>query len=557
MNMPSRRSFLGFAGATAGAAALAACTSAPPNSAPGQGNTAAANANDSGAMTNYAAGTQFKATKPLSLSIAILSNPNYPYKANWLFFTHLKALTNVDLTANANVIPYADYTTKVSTLIAAGQEPYIIPKTYPGEETPFVAGGQILPIDEYVQHMPNFQAKVAAWNLNGDLDTLRQSDGHYYLLPGLHQSVVSDYTMGVRTDLLSKYNIPTPSTLDNVEAMLTTFKDNNPGHYPFSDRYNQPTPGGAFLAMLSTAYGTNAGWNYQSYNEGAYFDHTTNQYLFAAAMPQYQQMVTYLNGWYSKGLIDPESFTQPDTQAQAKVTSGKSFALMENAQQIAIDQKAMPAGQTLGKIPVPLGPAGAIVTGSRLDAGLMISTKAAKDPNFIAILQFIDWLWYSDAGMIFARWGVEGTTFTGNVADGTFQLEPQVDWSGLHPNAKIEINATYGFYNGVFSVGGSNQLMQTQYPPAELAFQKVMDARTPLPVNPPAPLTTLQSQTATTSGTSLMDYVQGQTIDFITGKRPLSQWSAFQSELQGKGSANFLNIFTTAYNTYKTAHPSA
>ena len=283
MNMPSRRNFLGFAGAAAGAAALAACTSSPPP-APGEGNSSAANANKSGAMTNYGVGTQFKATKPLTFSIAILSNPNYPYKANWLFFTHLKQLTNVSF--NPTVIPFADYNTKVGTLIAAGQQPYIIPKTYPVQESAFVAGGQILPVSDYVQHMPNYQAKVAAWNLQGDLDTLRQSDGKYYLLPGLHQSVPLDYTMGVRTDLLTKYNIPTPSTLAQVEAMLTTFKDRNPGHFPFSDRYNQPTAGGAFLQMIGNAYGTNAGWSYQSYNQGAYFDQSTKQYVFAAAMPQ-------------------------------------------------------------------------------------------------------------------------------------------------------------------------------------------------------------------------------------------------------------------------------
>ena len=555
MNKPSRRAFLATAGGGAAAAFLAACSSAPPNSAPGAGNSSAANANKSNSMSSYAVGTQFKSPVPLTFSIAILSNPNYPYKANWLFFQQLKKMTNVSF--DANVIPFADYNTKVSTLIAAGQQPYIIPKTYPGAEAAFVAGGQILPISDYVQHMPNYQAKVAAWNLDSDLNTIRQADGKYYLLPGLHQSVPSDYTIGVRTDLLDKYGIATPGTLAQVEAMLTTLKDKNPGHFPFSDRYNQPTAGGAFLQMVGNAYGTMAGWNYQSYNQGAVYDYSSKKWVFAAAMPQYQQMVTLLNGWYNKGLIDPESFTQPDTQAQAKLTSGKTFALMENAQQLVIDQKAMKPGQTIAKIPVPTGPTGATVYGSRLDAGLMISAKAAQDPNFIAMLQFIDWLFYSDAGMLFARWGVEGTTYTGSVADGTFALEPNDDWAGLHPDAKIEINVQYGFYNGVFSVGGSNQLMQTQYPAAELAFQKIMDVRAPRPLNPPAPLTTLQSQTATTTGTTLMDYVAAQTIDFITGKRPISQWNSFQNELQSKGSSSFMNIFTTAYNTYNAAHPSA
>ena len=39
----------------------------------------------------------------------------------------------------------------------------------------------------------------------------------------------------------------------------------------------------------------------------------------------------------------------------------------------------------------------------------MISKKARDSKNFVAMMQFIDWLWYSDAGQEFAKWGVEGT----------------------------------------------------------------------------------------------------------------------------------------------------
>jgi putative aldouronate transport system substrate-binding protein len=118
MNMPSRRAFLATAGAGAAAAAIAACSSAPSVNAPGEGNTNAANANNSSAMGNYAVGTQFKAGKPLTFTIMILSNPNYPFKANWLFFQQLKKMTNVSF--NPTVVPFADYNTKVQTAIAAG-----------------------------------------------------------------------------------------------------------------------------------------------------------------------------------------------------------------------------------------------------------------------------------------------------------------------------------------------------------------------------------------------------------------------------------------------------
>jgi putative aldouronate transport system substrate-binding protein len=544
MNQPSRRKFLATAGAGAAAIGIAACSN-PPSTSSSSGTTK----NQSGAMKSYGVGTQFKATEPLSFSILMLSNPAYPYKANWLFFQDLKKMTNVSL--DATVVNYADYSTKQAALINAGQAPLIIPKTYPGQEDQFVAGGAILAVSDYVHLMPNFQDKVAKWNLQGDIDTLRQSDGKYYLLPGLHQNVWVDYTMGVRTDMLDKLQIPTPGTWTQVESMLMKMKDANPGHYPFSDRWNQPTPGGAFLQMAGNAYGTYAGWSYQSPNQGAYFDRDSKQFVFSAAMPQYQQMVTFLNGMYGKGLIDPESFTQSDDIALQKFTSGKSFAIMENAQYVATDQTSMAVkGGTVGKIPVPLGPSGATVVGSRLENGMMISSKAVNNPSFEAMMQFIDWLWYSDAGQLFARWGVEGLTYTGSVADGTFALKPTMDWGGIHPNAKTKINVTYGFFNGVFAYGGSTQLLDTQFGPAELAFQKVMDARTPLPVVPPAPLSTLQSQQMTLTGQTLMSYVQQQTLQFITGKRPLSQWSQFQSELTSKGTGSFLNIFNTAYQSY-------
>ena len=61
-------------------------------------------------MKNYGVGTQFKATAPLSFSILMLSNPAYPYKANWLFFQDLKKMTNVSL--NPTVVKFADYSTK-------------------------------------------------------------------------------------------------------------------------------------------------------------------------------------------------------------------------------------------------------------------------------------------------------------------------------------------------------------------------------------------------------------------------------------------------------------
>jgi putative aldouronate transport system substrate-binding protein len=546
MHQPSRRQVLAGAAGTA-ALALTGCSGSSSS-----GSSQSLSAYRAGAMSGYGVGTQFKATKPLTFSIMMLSNPAYSYNAKWPFWSDLTQRTHVGF--NPTVVPLTDYPTKVSTLINAGQAPFMIPKTYPGEEDQFVAGGAILPVSDYTHLMPNFTDKVNKWSLQADLNTLRQYDGKFYLLPGLHQQVWVDYTLAVRTDILSKLGIATPRTWDDVHNMMLAMKQHHPGSYPLSDRFNQPTPGGSLLNVASQAYGTAAGWGYQSPNQGAFWDHGSGKFVLTGAMSQYREMLAFLNSMYNQKLIDPESFTQPDATAIQKFGQGKSFVMSTNAQTIVNDLEPAIAkipGAAVAKIPVPIGPTGATVQGSRLENGVMISAKARSSTDFVAMMQFIDWLWYSDAGEIFAKWGIDGQTYDGSITNGTFHLAPNVDWGGLNPSGKQNLQVTDGFFNGVFAYGGSTQLLDTQFPPAELAFQKVMDQRKVLPLPPPAPLNSTEQQQATLWGTALMDHVQQQTLDFILGKRSLTEWSAYVSELQGMNASQFLSLTNNAHERYQ------
>ena len=51
--------------------------------------------------------------------------------------------------------------------------PELIPVTYPGDETQYVAGGAILPISDYLDYLPNFTDKVEKWGLQDAIDNLR------------------------------------------------------------------------------------------------------------------------------------------------------------------------------------------------------------------------------------------------------------------------------------------------------------------------------------------------------------------------------------------------
>ncbi|NUR27736.1 MAG: extracellular solute-binding protein [Catenulispora sp.] len=550
MNQLSRRGFLSATAAGTAGLALAGCDSGSDSSKASNKVTAA---NRTGAMDKFAVGDQFKATVPLTFSVMLLSNANYPYKADWLFWSELTKRTNVTL--QPTVIPASDYNQKRSVMVSAGNAPTLIPKTYHPDEEAYIAGGAILPVSDYLDLLPHFKDKVAKWNLQGDLDQLREADGKFYLLPGLHEDVWKDYSLAIRTDILKQLNLEVPQTWDDLTTVLRAMKKAYPDKYPFSDRWSTPPQPGAnsLLAQLGEAYGTQAGWNFQH----ATWDAAAGKFVYTAAMDQYKQMIQYLNTLVSEKLLDPESFTQSDDQARQKFAAGQSFVISTNAQELVNHYRkdiAKISGATVVKIPVPLGPLGAAKTGTRLENGMMISSKAKDGKDFVALMQFIDWLWYSDEGQLFAKWGVEGTTYNGKVNDGSFKLAPDVTWAGINPSGTKNLQVDYGFSNGVFAYGGSTKLLNSQFPPEELAFREVMNGRKTLPLPPAAPLSSEDREQATLWQTSLKDFVNQQTLKFILGQRPLSQWDAYLSELKAHNSEQYVSLVNKAYQDFKKNH---
>lgn len=542
MNNLSRRSVLFAAGATA-LVGLTGCGSGGDDKDPKD-----LSKNRTGAMKKFNVGDQFKATTPLTFTTLYNDNPGYPYKKNWMMWSELAKRTGVTL--KPTVVPLSDFENKRSVIIGAGDAPFILPKTYFGQEVPFVSSGAILPVSDYIDLMPNFRDKVSRWHLEKDIDQIRQTDGKFYVLPGLHEEIWVDYSLTMRTDILEELKLDIPKTWDDVYHVLKEMKKAHPDKYPMTDRWSVPTPGGALLQILATGFKTRGGWTYQN----AYWNADAGKFEFTGATDGYRQMLTYLNKLVKEKLLDPESLTQTDDQAIAKFTSGKSFVMSANAQELVNTYrpaltKAVP-GARIVKIPVPLGPAGAVKDGTRLENGIMISKKARDSKDFVALMQFIDWLSYSDDGQVFAKWGVEGVTFTRD-SKGRIRPAKNVDIVGLNPGAPKNLQTDYGFFNGNFAYGGSTELLESMFPEEELAFQKVMNARKALPVQPPYPLTADEREQADLWDTPLKDYVTQQTLKFILGKRPLSQWDAYLGELKAKNSQSYIDLVNKAYERFQ------
>ncbi|MDT0123332.1 extracellular solute-binding protein [Paenibacillus sp. RRE4] len=498
------------------------------------------------AMDSYNVGETFKATEPFNLSILYSDHPTYPYKKDWLLFKKISEMTGVTL--EPTIVPMSDYPQKRSLLISSGDAPLVIPKTYPGEEAAFVSSGAILPISDYIDLMPNFKDKIEKWKLEPELEGLRQEDGKYYVLPGLHEEVWPDYTLIIRTDIFKENNIAIPTTWDELYTAAKKLKEIYPDSIPFSDRFKFNST----LGIAATGFGTKAGWGY---GNGLTYKADQDEFVSTATTPEYKELLTFFNKMVAEGLLDKESFTQDDDQATQKFVSGKSFIINGNSQTLVLHRNDM--NKTLGegkfsiaKITVPGGPKGQLMSGSRLENGVMISGKIKDSDNFKAILQFIDWLYYSDEGQEFAKWGVENETYTKE--GGKRKLADDINYNGLNPKGTKDLRVDFGFSGGVFAYGGTTDLLQSMFSEEELVFQKNMkEIKEVIPAEPPIPYSSEDRERVTLMSTPLKDYTDQNTLKFIIGERKLSEYDTFLKELESQGLSNYVKMANDTYKTYK------
>lgn len=503
-----------------------------------------------GAMETFEYGDSFKASEPISIPILYRDHPNYQYKEDWLFWEKLTEMTDVEL--DPVIVPYSDWEERRSLLLGAGDAPYIISDTGVGQEAPFAASGAILAVSDYVEHMPHFSKRIEEWGLEDQMDSIRHLDGKYYMLPSMFEVVWPEYTLAYRADILEENNIDVPTTWDEFADVLAELKEIYPDKLVFSDRWQA----NSLFNFMSPQFGITGGWGY---GNGMVFNHDNDEFEYMAKTDGFKQFATYFNNLVANDLMDIESFTQDDDQAVQKFETGDSFFISTNVQEMLKHRqtmdKVLDEDFEVKKMILPGGPAGNLISGMRINNGIMLSEDIVESENFLAILQFIDWLYYSDEGITFSFWGVEGETY--NMVDGKVELREDISFVHLNPDAPKHLQVDFGFYNGVFVYGGgavSQELRYTTMDDEEVAWQKLMvDTKDLQKVAPSAPLDEAQSEEAAMLATPLKDITEQNLMNFITGKRSLDDFDSFVSELEESGMGRLEEMLNEAYQKLQDA----
>ncbi len=541
----NRRSAL-VAGAMITGLALTACST---DSVGGGGEEAPEELGTVGAMENFEAGTTFAASEPVTFSLLYRDHPNYAFQEDWDILQQLEENQNV--TFDMVNVPLSDWNDRRNLLLAAGDAPDIVPSTYVADADQFVASGTLLPISEYLEYMPNFTAKVEEWGLTEDLDRTRQEDGSFYVLPGLLENPKPTYTIAIRQDLWEEAGITEdPETWEEFADQLETVAEAHPEiTYPYSDRWSMNGPIEATLQAAAGNFGTEAGWGY---GDGVTWN--GSEYEYTGAQDGYRDLVGYFADLVDRGLMDPESLTQDDDSAKAKLVNGQSAAIGSNDQEILGYRTALEdagvEGAELRQIVVPAGPAGNRMdasTGGRFESGIVFSSSAAQNDNFVAMLQFVDWLYYSDEGLEFAKWGVEGETYTAS-GDGSRTLAENIDINGLNPGAPEALNTDYGYHNGVWMLahGSTQDLLDSMLRPEVVDFRAAMNEKEVADPGPAILMDELEREQASLQQSALEDIVMQNTAAFILGQRPMEEWDDFVAELEGAGMNDYVELTNTA-----------
>lgn len=534
---------------------MAACTSSGngKNASGSSANAPSGGAgNEGGEAPDYTFGVDrtFHSNEPVTYSMMYSDHENYPYRKDWRLWSAIREKTNV--TFDLSITARTEYENQKSLLINSGDAPYIIPKTY--DESAFVSSGQIVPVSDWVQYMPNYMKAVKDWGMEEDLKAKLQADGKYYVLPGMWEVAGGGYSYIIRKDVFEKAGVDVKGqeanwSYENFYEAMKKVKAYTGAKYVLSDQFQ----GNSMLNIAAVQYGVTGGWGLSN---GLVFDHGRQQFVFADASEDFKAYLEYFHKLIKDGILDPESFTQEDDAAQAKFFKGDTYVISGIYQNLAdFKSKMQDPNSELYMIVQPGGPKGMLrVETSRLENGIMISQNALDDlgkDGFIKMLRFIDWLWYSNEGQTLSLWGVEGETYTVD-ANGKISLNPDIYYNGLNEGAPKQLNVDYGFGGGVFAYGGSKELRMSKMTDGEKDYMdRILNNRKPRKLAPPIMATPEESEQLNLITTPLMDYVNTMTLKFITGQESLSNWDKYVAQVEANGSQRLTEMANSIFQKTK------
>lgn len=375
---------------------------------------------------------------------------------------------------------------------------------------------------------------------------VRSDEGKYQAFYTFNVSIPLSSGPVFREDLLAKYGLELPKTVDEWTNVMTTLKEKDPNvSYPLTA--SKSYVGEVWFRELLPAYNTRT--------EFCLGDN--GQVVYGPATENFKAYLAKLAEWYNAGLIDPEFMSNDNKALNAKIADGTSavatMAIGSGIRSITENTRPNNPDFKLTGVAWPVLNAGDtssyVLEGGVAHTSVQAAiTSSCAEP--VLATQVLDYF-YSEEGGNLISWGIEGESYTVENGKKTF-----TDKIMNSPDGRSASEAILDYALPVY--GFVNAMDNDAYIQMNITLPEQGEARTlwqSLDSGANLPKLVVAQEDADEYRMILNEvktYVQEMYIKFITGQANLdSDWDTYMNTLNGMDLPYATECMQKAYNAYQ------
>jgi putative aldouronate transport system substrate-binding protein len=432
------------------------------------------------------------------------------------------------------------------------------------------AEGALLPLNDLIEkYAPNVKAALAETPEFARLATA--PDGQIYALPQWNDCYHCSYgsKLWINTAWLERLGLEMPKTTEDLHAVLTAFKNDDPNGNGIADEIPLTgTTTDSIVPFLMNAFIYDPRFSQQYTSTLAL---QGDQVVLNAAQDDWRDGLTYIAGLYGEGLIDPSAFTQNRDGMQAVGTNADAVLLgsatVLHPYMFVTGNSPDGRDADYDAVPPLTGPAGANYSTYVLPSspqGTFALTYVAGEAQQQKAMELLDYL-FTTEGRTLGYFGAEGGTGWRKPVEGDIALDPaltptmadiQFPTGATPPNDMWSAAAQYYFPANVRNaeVQPMDLYAPEGYERRIFEATKLYDGHAPMDQIFPLWNVWFSAEDATELAqlqTNLDDYVTRTNAEFITGQRNITDdaaWAEYLQGLDGLGLPRYLELMQKAYD---------
>lgn len=368
-------------------------------------------------------------------------------------------------------------------------------------------------------------------------------DGKIYSLPAIYDpeftSVRTHPLLWYNSELLDKYGMEVPASIDEFYNYLKKVKEEDPDITPFGT-YDATL----MVNFLRGTFGVSTtGRDYIDK------DPDTGDLRFYPTTENYKQLLQYLNKLYSEKLIEPNIYSIEWAQFLNKGMEDKYASMIFYAPEELFSKEI--GEKYVGGVALK-GPSGdqkwSNVVPPVVNIGKFVLTNENPDPA--ATIRWVDHF-YSDEGSRLNYMGVEGETYE-VTEDGKFKYLEKITNSSEGLTKEQEIVK----YLGWVGLGPPGILMQDYFDGSEGSDQAIEAAKKVEPdlldeVWPQFTYTDEETRKLDPLTADIEKYVTEMQDKFIAGEESFDHWDKFVKSIEKMGLDEYMEIQKQAFERYE------